>query len=167
MRSWKTRNDMSVAELWIELFEFYSLGFNYEDNVVSVRKSGGFTRNEKQWKGKKLTIEDPFSHKRSLTRFIGNASVFDFISSCFKIAYLYFGCIQTLKGPIITRIVIPDSDLSRSVSPSAVSEEKADDAKSAVAKSPPGGGAAASGNKGPMTLEELERVILGDSRSGH
>ena len=67
----------------------------------------GKCRNEKQWKGKKLTIEDPFSHKRSLTRFIGNASVFDFISSCFKIAYLYFGCIQTLKGPIITRIVIP------------------------------------------------------------
>ena len=62
--------------------------------------------------------------------------------------------------------MIPDSDLSRSGSPSAVSEEKADDAKSAVAKSSPGGGAAASGNKGPMTLEELERVILGDS-SGH
>ena len=56
--------------------------------------------------------------------------------------------------------MIPDSDLSRSGSPSAVSEEKADDAKSAVAKSSP---AAASGSKGPMTLEELERVILGDS----
>ena len=50
----------SVAELWIEFFEFYSLGFNVNDDVVSIRNVGGFTRDEKQWKGKKLAIEGKF-----------------------------------------------------------------------------------------------------------
>ena len=57
LKGWKTRNDMSAAELWIEMFEYYAIGYNAEETVVSVRKAGGFTRNEKQWKGKKLTIE--------------------------------------------------------------------------------------------------------------
>ena len=50
-------NSYSVAELWIEFFEFYSLGFNVNDDVVSIRNVGGFSRDEKQWKGKKLAIE--------------------------------------------------------------------------------------------------------------
>ena len=59
---------------------------------------------------------DPFSFKRSLTRLISAASVFDYIGNCFKIAYLYFGCIQTTKGPIITRIQIPDPETANSSS---------------------------------------------------
>ena len=53
-------NSYSVAELWIEFFEFYSLGFNVNDDVVSIRNVGGFSRDEKQWKGKKLAIEGNF-----------------------------------------------------------------------------------------------------------
>ena len=57
IESWKSRNAMSVGELWIEIFEYYSLGFNMNELVVSIRKVGGYTRTEKQWKGKKLVIE--------------------------------------------------------------------------------------------------------------
>jgi hypothetical protein len=56
----KIRNNCSAAELWIEFFEFYSLGFNVNDDVVSLRNVGGFSRDEKQWKGKKLAIEGKF-----------------------------------------------------------------------------------------------------------
>ena len=42
--------------------------------------------------------------------------MFDYIGNCFKIAYLYFGCIQTTKGPIITRIQIPDPETANSSS---------------------------------------------------
>ena len=31
----------------------------------------------------------------------------DFISNCFRIAYLYFGTIQTTLGPILTKIIVP------------------------------------------------------------
>ena len=48
---------MTVGELWIELFEYYALGLNMNEIVVSVRRVGGITREEKQWKGKKLVIE--------------------------------------------------------------------------------------------------------------
>ena len=112
LEGWKTRNAMTVGELWIEFFEYYSLGFNMNENVVSIRKIGGYTRLEKQWKGKKLVIEDPFSTKRSLTRSVNSLTILDFINDCFKIAYLYFGTIQTVHGPVITKIVIPDTNRS-------------------------------------------------------
>ena len=57
MSSVKIRNNCTATELWIEFFEFYSLGFNVNDDVVSVRNVGGFSRDEKRWKGKKLAIE--------------------------------------------------------------------------------------------------------------
>ena len=112
LQQWKTRNFMTVGELWIEFFEYYALGFNMNENVVSIRKVGGYTRLEKQWKGKKLVVEDPFSIKRSLTRSVNSLTILDFINDCFKMAYLYFGTIQTINGPVITKIVVPDSTSS-------------------------------------------------------
>ena len=110
LNRWKTRNFMTVGELWIEFFEYYALGFNMNENVVSIRKVGGYSRLEKQWKGKKLVIEDPFSTKRSLTRSVNSLTILDFINDCFKIAYLYFGTIQTVNGPVITKIKVPDTN---------------------------------------------------------
>ena len=109
LKDWRTQNVKTVGELWIELFEYYALGLNMNENVVSIRQIGGYTRTEKQWKGKKLAIEDPFSTKRSLTRSVNSLTILDFINDSFKIAYLYFGTIQTVYGPVITKIVIPDS----------------------------------------------------------
>lgn len=50
---------------------------------------------EKNWKGKKLTIEDPFCLRRSLTKAVNSPANLDFIVDCIKIAYLYFGTVQT------------------------------------------------------------------------
>jgi DNA polymerase sigma len=41
---WQTRNSMSVAELWIEFFEYYSLGITATDDVVSIRTANGYVR---------------------------------------------------------------------------------------------------------------------------
>ena len=86
------------------------------DYVVSVRFTGGISKDEKQWKGKKLAIEDPYSLKRPLTRSVNSVGVLDFITDCFKIAYLYFGTVQTRNGPVITKILIPDAS-SKSPTP--------------------------------------------------
>ncbi len=111
---------MTAAELLVEFFEFYAIGFRAAEYVVSIRSIGGFTKEEKQWKGKKLTIEDPFSPKRSLTRSITSMSSLDYITDCFKIAYLYFGTIQTSLGPVVTKILVPDASPERK---SSVAEE--------------------------------------------
>ena len=63
--NWKSKNKSSVAELWIELLEHYAIGISGNDNVISVRRAGGIPRGEKQWKGKRLTVEGKkvlFSH---------------------------------------------------------------------------------------------------------
>lgn len=155
LSSWKTKNNTSVGGLWIELFEYYALGLNSDSTIISIGKAGGFDRSEKNWKGKKLTIEDPFSSKRPLTRLISSVSVFDFISDCFKIAYLYFGCIQTVRGPIITRIMLPGSSQSPSEDPASQSDNPED-----AISSGPTATTIIDPSKA-ITAEELERAILG------
>eukprot|EP00092_Neocalanus_flemingeri_P000521 GFUD01000553.1.p1 GENE.GFUD01000553.1~~GFUD01000553.1.p1 ORF type:complete len:1415 (-),score=480.00 GFUD01000553.1:1102-5346(-) len=110
LAGWRTQNKMSPAELWIELFAFLSIGFKSVELVVSIRKSGMLTNEEKQWKTKRLAVEDPFSSKRNLCRSIQAGSVYDYITDCLKTGYLYFGTIQTSLGPIISRIMVTGSD---------------------------------------------------------
>ena len=89
---------------WIELFAFAFK--SAELLVVSIRKSGMLTNEEKHWKTKRLAVEDPFSSKRNLCRSIQAGSVYDYIADCLKTGYLYFGTIQTSLGPIVTRILL-------------------------------------------------------------
>jgi len=110
LASWRTQNKMSPAELWIELFAFLSIGFKSAELVVSIRKSGILTNEEKQWKTKRLSVEDPFSWKRNLCRSIQAGSVYDYISDCLKTGYLYFGTIQTSLGPIVSRILVTQGE---------------------------------------------------------
>ena len=121
---------MSLAELWIDFFESYSLGILAADTVVSIRSTSNCTRDDKQWKGKKMLIEDPFSTKRSLSRSVNSSRVLDFIADCFRIAYLYFGTVQTTLGPIVTKIIVPpapEKKKSKKRSESLKTEEAADE----------------------------------------
>ncbi len=106
LSTWRSANTSSSAELWIELLEYYAIGTSGNDDVISVRVAGGLSRELKQWKGRRMAIEDPFSTKRPLTRSVNSLRVLDFIEECFKIAYLYFGTVQTTSGPIVTKIVV-------------------------------------------------------------
>ena len=110
LAGWRTQNKMSPAELWIELFAFLSVGFKSAELVVSLRKAGATTNEEKQWKTRKLAVEDPYSFKRNLCRSIQALSVYDYISDCLKTGYLYFGTIQTSLGPVITRIIVKNKE---------------------------------------------------------
>lgn len=174
MSKWKTRCNLSASELLIEFFEFYALGFCVGDFVVSVRQVGGISKDEKQWKGKKLAIEDPYSIKRPLTRSVNSLAVLDYITDCFKIAYLYFGTVQTRNGPVITKILVPDATSSPPPVPNGAQQVGASPAKEgsekenenvqdllkkltlnkteAIDKKP-------AVPAGAMTLEELERSM--------
>jgi len=103
--SWRSSNTDSPAELWFKLFQFYSLQFNTSELVVSIRKTQHTTNEEKNWKSRKLAIEDPYSTKRNLCSIIQHPSVFHYITDTLKTGFLYFGTIQTSHGPIITRIL--------------------------------------------------------------
>jgi len=110
LAGWRTQNKMTPAELWIELFAFLSVGFKSAELVVSLRKAGATTNEDKQWKTRKLAVEDPYSFKRNLCRSIQALSVYDYISDCLKTGYLYFGTIQTSLGPVITKIIVKSKE---------------------------------------------------------
>jgi len=105
IRAWKCENTESVAELWIKLFQFYGLSYKVSELVVSIRQTKEMTNEDKDWKSKRLAVEDPYSIKRNLCRSIQQTPVFNYISDCFKTSYLYFGTMQTCHGSIITKIL--------------------------------------------------------------
>ena len=115
LSAWKSRNPKRRSELFVDFFDFYALGFRQTEYVVSLRQVGGITKEEKQWRGKKLILEDPFVNKRSLTRGVSSPGILDFVNDCFKIGFLYFGTVQTNQGPVITKILVPDISPERKV----------------------------------------------------
>ena len=55
---------------------------------------------------------------------MNSLTILDFINDCFKIAYLYFGTIQTVHGPVVTKIVIPDEENKTSLEAAAEDRSK-------------------------------------------
>ncbi|KAJ8305343.1 hypothetical protein KUTeg_015888, partial [Tegillarca granosa] len=60
------KNKMSVGELWVGLFRFYTEEFNFRDYTICIRQQEPLTRFEKLWNGKCLAIEDPFDLNHNL-----------------------------------------------------------------------------------------------------
>merc|ERR1719341_2824831 len=103
LQSWKTENEASAAELWVELFRWLALGLRGE-GVITICGEEEKT----DFKGKRLTIEDPFASKKNLC---SNTSLtaLDHLADCFKASYLYFGSLQTSFGSII-EVLLPNNE---------------------------------------------------------
>ncbi|XP_043225053.1 terminal uridylyltransferase 4-like isoform X2 [Amphibalanus amphitrite] len=54
------RNTCSVGELWIGFLRFYGEHFDFERNVVCIRRMEVLSKFEKLWNGSFIAIEDPF-----------------------------------------------------------------------------------------------------------
>ncbi|CAE1261920.1 TUT [Acanthosepion pharaonis] len=67
-QNFRTTNTMGLGELWLELLKFYCQGFDSSRTVISIRHDGKLTRAAKNWRTKRLAIEDPFSTKRNIAR---------------------------------------------------------------------------------------------------
>ena len=103
LQSWKTGNEASAAELWVELFRWLALGLRGE-GVITVCGEEEKT----DFKGKRLTIEDPFASKKNLCSNVSLAAL-DHLADCFKASYLYFGSLQTSLGPIV-EVLLPTNE---------------------------------------------------------
>jgi len=55
---WTCENTMSLGELWVELFRFYALDFDYVERVVCIQQTNPLRRtsNPKRWTGKRIAI---------------------------------------------------------------------------------------------------------------
>ncbi|XP_024134004.1 terminal uridylyltransferase 4 isoform X2 [Oryzias melastigma] len=85
---------VSLGQLWLELFRFYTLEFALEENIISIRLKELLSREAKNWPRRRLAIEDPFSLKRNVARSLNSQMVFEYIQERFRSAYKYFACPQ-------------------------------------------------------------------------
>jgi hypothetical protein len=70
LSSFKSDDDRSTGQLWIEFLDFFSIRFEVLKFVVSIRKVGGIPKVETKWQGKKLTIEGKFSLLKQVSSFL-------------------------------------------------------------------------------------------------
>uniref|UniRef100_A0A8C7WPP5 Terminal uridylyl transferase 4 n=1 Tax=Oryzias sinensis TaxID=183150 RepID=A0A8C7WPP5_9TELE len=89
-----TGKGVSLGQLWLELFRFYTLEFALEEYIISIRLKELLSREAKNWPRRRLAIEDPFSLKRNVARSLNSQMVFEYIQERFRSAYKYFACPQ-------------------------------------------------------------------------
>ena len=65
-RNWKSKNAQSPGQLWLEMVEFYSSYFDYENEVICIRQKERLPKSEKNWNGSGIAIEDPFNLDHNL-----------------------------------------------------------------------------------------------------
>ena len=54
---WRSKNTQTVGRLWLDLLRFYSVTFDINQHVISLRQASLLSRQEKKWASKKLAIE--------------------------------------------------------------------------------------------------------------
>ena len=57
---------MSIGQLWVKLFRYYTEEFNFTDNVITIKQLSPLTRLEKMWTTRCIAIEDPFDLSHNL-----------------------------------------------------------------------------------------------------
>lgn len=57
----ESSREAGVGLLWVELLRFYSLDFQLQDRVLSVRTSSPLWRDIKDWPRKRIAIEGQFT----------------------------------------------------------------------------------------------------------
>ncbi|XP_067133913.1 terminal uridylyltransferase 4-like [Centruroides vittatus] len=87
---WKSVNNQSVAQLWMELLKFYGTKFLFKHHVISICQSKPLLCTEKKWTTRMMCIEDPYHKKRNVARSIANHQWFHYIVECIRSTYEYF-----------------------------------------------------------------------------
>ena len=98
--SWKSQNNESVGELWLGMLRYYSVCFDLENDVVSIRNTGRpDTHKTKHWGSRVLAIEDPCRPSMNLSRSIPNMNIYNTFIQQFRYTYRYFATPTVRPNP--------------------------------------------------------------------
>lgn len=84
------KNQLSVAELWMGMFRYYTEQFDFKEEVVCIRQHATLTRFEKLWNGRCIAIEGELLLKWSscLLEIILSAIQWSSVVTCISILVL-------------------------------------------------------------------------------
>ncbi|CAF0866293.1 unnamed protein product [Brachionus calyciflorus] len=88
-KNWLSQNQMTIGELWLKLLTFYSIDFGFKKTLISIRRSQRINKSSMKMYTKKISIEDPFYLKQSLSRNLMTQTN-KYIISVISRACLYF-----------------------------------------------------------------------------
>lgn len=89
--NWIKNNHKSVGELWLEMLRYYTVEFDAETYVVSIRSTHNIqTRADKNWSTRMLAIEDPTRPSLNLSRSVGSMRLYNVFVEQLKNTFKYF-----------------------------------------------------------------------------
>jgi hypothetical protein len=71
-KSWISENKDSLGALWLKCLAFYSIDFGFKKALISIRQRKSLPKASVKMYTKKISIEDPFCLKQSLSRNLAN-----------------------------------------------------------------------------------------------
>ncbi len=90
-QKWQKSNNKSVGELWLEMLRYYSVEFDLETLVVSIRNTRSLqTHRDKHWTTRMLAIEDPCRPSLNLSRSVGSMRLYNVFVDQLRHTYKYF-----------------------------------------------------------------------------
>ncbi|CAF1121495.1 unnamed protein product [Rotaria sp. Silwood1] len=87
---WKSKNTTSVEMLFLQLLSYYVKTFSSKQFVVSIQTRMPVMKIDKNWRSRKLLVEDPTDIKRSLCQTMQSMRSIDYFRSTLNAALNYF-----------------------------------------------------------------------------
>ncbi|CAF4200525.1 unnamed protein product, partial [Rotaria sp. Silwood2] len=87
---WKSKNTTSVEMLFLQLLSYYIKTFSSKQFVVSIQTRMPVMKIDKNWRSRKLLVEDPTDIKRSLCQTMQSIRSIDYFRSTLNSALNYF-----------------------------------------------------------------------------
>lgn len=98
--NWQKMNNKSIGELWLDMLRYYSVQFNTEKNVVSIRTTKPVrTHEDKHWGTLMMAVEDPARPSLNLSRSVGSMKLFNTFMEQLRFTYKYFW-IPFIEAPV-------------------------------------------------------------------
>ncbi|CAF0961898.1 unnamed protein product [Rotaria magnacalcarata] len=89
-REWKSKNTTTVEMLFLQLLSYYVKTFSAKQFVVSIQTRMPVMKIDKNWRSRKLLVEDPTDIKRSLCQTMQSVRSIEYFRSTLNAALNYF-----------------------------------------------------------------------------
>ncbi|CAF0858415.1 unnamed protein product [Rotaria sordida] len=108
---WKSKNTTSVEMLFLQLLSYYVKTFNSKQFVVSIQTRMPIMKIDKNWRSRKLLVEDPTDIKRSLCQTMQSMRSIEYFRSTLNASLNYFARKQKQKKKLnLNQHIIENTD---------------------------------------------------------
>ncbi|MFH4975345.1 hypothetical protein AB6A40_002054 [Gnathostoma spinigerum] len=98
--NWKSSNMQSAGELWLGFLVFFAEKFDFETEVIQIRRREPLNKLDKGWQSRPIAIEDPFDLNHNLSSGVHKKTMI-YIQKSFVQSRERFGMLRPLPNVLL------------------------------------------------------------------